>query len=803
MSSAGKPSVPIRGSRVALLAERLRLGFGADRVVHEFALALTRAGYRVTVFVMFADGTYADCPYEVRRLAVRHGLWVGITEREARRHTLSLLLQGFDAFVVFTFPFFSLIPKLSQHKPCIAFDFGISPSDGMPLRLRLNFAAIRRALYRRHLPHATQVLTISDFLMRSFPAKLRARTQVIHLGADHIDCVGDEERERARNALGLDCDAVLGLYVGRLNPNAQPYKGTAELCAMTEALRARFPHFRMLFVGFGSKADALWLEAHGHLHRLNAPPEEMAELLAAADLYLTATRWEGFDLPVVEAQNAGLPVVCYRVGAHPEVVADKESGFLVENRAEFEARAGELTADKVIRQRMGIAARAFALSHFRWSTAHESFVTCVRQALSDPEPPSRGSVSAVVVNYRAERERIETCVRTLLLQKQPPDEVLIVNNGSLPGSLDRLCDGDTRVTVLEMDGNAGFAKAVNTGVEASNGEYVLVSNFDIEYEADALGHMIEVLQHNPEVMGVAPKTLLLGSKEVIDNVGNALTPNYEPFNVGIGQPDLGQYDRPERVFGLCFAAALIRKSAFDLLGGLDETFYMYMEDVEWCHRVNSFGGEFRSCPVARVHHVHSEASRQRDETWKFGLVHGNLLRFILQSRQGWSAYRLVVRRLLVFMRAAYQGSAPRRGVARAALRFLVDVPRRLLRRWRFQPGRSVGDDGFLWLSLGEAPHFDPATYRPIPSPTMLRDIARRLNLCDPSPERLAILLATDELAKLGPRARPEQVLATLESLPGAETFAAYWRETMKDQPWEKNGKVDPRLGLASSTSEFL
>ncbi len=780
MSSVEKPSIPIRGHRVALLTERLRLGFGADRVVHEFALALTHAGYQVTVFVLYADETYTNGPYEVRRLAIRHGFWVGKTESRAKRHTRFLLLQGFDAFVVFTFPFFALISELARHKPCIAFDFGISPSDGTPLRIRLNFAAMRRSLYERHLHDATQVLTISDFLKQSFPAELRARTQVIYLGVDHIDRGGVEDRERARSALGLDGDAVLGLYVGRLNPDAQPYKGTAELCAMAEGLRGRFPRFRMLFVGFGSEIDAAWLEAHGHLHCLNAPPEKMAELFAAADLFLTATRWEGFDLPVGEAEHAGLPVVCYRVGAHPEVVADNESGFLVENRAEFEARAGELIADSAIRRQMGLAARAFALSHFRWRTAHESFVACVQEALSDIDQPSRPSVSAVIVNYRAKRERIETCVRTLLQQKRPPDEVLIVDNGSLPGSLDRLCNGDARVTVLPMDGNAGFARAVNAGVEAANGEYILVSNFDVEYEADALGHMTKALQCNSEVIGVAPKTLFLGSKEVIDNVGNALTPNYEPFNIGIGQPDLGQYDRSERIFGLCFAAALIRKSAFDLLGGLDETFFMYIEDIEWCHRVNSFGGEFRSCPNARVHHVHSEASRQMDETWKYGLIHGNLLRFILQSRQGRSAYRLVGRRLLGSARAAWRGDAPRRAVARAAWRFLVDIPRRLVRRWRFQPERSVGDDGFLWLSLGEGAHFDPVAYRPIPSTAMLRDIARRLNLYEPSPERLAILLAIDELVKLGPRVAPEQVLSMLESLPGAETFVSYWRETMKE-----------------------
>jgi GT2 family glycosyltransferase/glycosyltransferase involved in cell wall biosynthesis len=781
VSSAGKFPIPIGGKRVALLAERLRLGFGADRVVHEFALALTRAGYRVTVFVLFADETYTNYPYEVRRLAVPHGLWFSNTERRARRHTKSLLLQRFDVFVVFTFPFFALAPELARHKPCIAFDMGVSPSDGMPLRLRMNIAGMRRALYRRHLPHATHVLTISDFLKRSFPTQLRARTQVIHLGVDHIDYGDDEDRERTRSALGLNSSSVLGLYVGRLNPDAQPYKGTAELCAMAEQLRSRFTYFRMLFVGFGSEADAAWLETHGHLHRLNAPPEEMAGLLAAADVFLTATRWEGFDLPVGEAQHAGLPVVCYHLGAHPEVVAGNQSGFLVESRAEFEARASELIADSAIRQRMGLAARAFAMSHFPWLTAHEAFVACVREAASNSEQSSRGSVSAVVVNYRAERERIETCVRTLLLQKQPPDEILIVDNGSLPGSLDRLCDGDARVIVLPMNGNAGFARAVNTGVEAAQGEYILVSNFDVEYEPDALRYMTEALHRDPEVIGVAPKTLLLDSNGVIDNVGNALTPNYEPFNLGIGQPDFGQYDRPERVFGLCFAAALIRKSAFDLLGGLDETFFMYMEDVEWCHRVNSFGGEFRSCPDARVHHVHSEASRQRDESWKYGLIHGNLLRFILQSRQGSSAYRLIARRLLGSARAAWRGSAPRRGVALAAWRFLVDVPRRLIRRRRFQPARSVGDDGFLWLSLGEAGHFDPATYRSIPSPAMLRDIARRQNLHDPSPERLAILLATDELVRLGPRVGPEQVLAALESLPGAETFVAYWREIMKDR----------------------
>jgi hypothetical protein len=84
-----------------------------------------------------------------------------------------------------------------------------------------------------------------------------------------------------------------------------------------------------------------------------------------------------------------------------------------------------------------------------------------------------------------------------------------------------------------------------------------------------------------KVIGVAPKILLWDSP-IIDAARNAVNPDGAAFNVGMGQVDLGQFDEPMKLFGLCFAAALVERSAIDRAGFLDETYFAYYEDVDWC-----------------------------------------------------------------------------------------------------------------------------------------------------------------------------------------------------------------------------
>jgi len=175
---------------------------------------------------------------------------------------------------------------------------------------------------------------------------------------------------------------VLALYVGRLNPHHQPYKGTAQLLEVAARSRRAVPGLKLAMVGFGTDDDAARVRSQGGLPVVNAPVAQMGGLLAAADLYVTASRWEGFDLPLVEAQRAGLPVVAYRRGAHCEVVDDGTSGALVDTPEQLEAAVTRLATDTDLRAAQGAAAAEWA-GRFRWDATAKGYDELARRVAAE------------------------------------------------------------------------------------------------------------------------------------------------------------------------------------------------------------------------------------------------------------------------------------------------------------------------------------------------------------------------------------------------------------------------------------
>jgi glycosyltransferase involved in cell wall biosynthesis len=193
-----------------------------------------------------------------------------------------------------------------------------------------------------------------------------------------------------RKRLDIADDEVMLLYVGRLNPHHQPYKGTADLLASFAALQPDIPSARLVMAGFGTDDDAEWVRSGGAIALPNAPVEDMPALFGAADLYVTASRWEGFDLPAVEAQRAGTPVVAFRVGAHPEVIDDGASGILVESTRGFTDAIRNLVRDDGRRTDMALRAREWALQ-FRWEEAVARYDDVVSSMVSGRSPARAGA----------------------------------------------------------------------------------------------------------------------------------------------------------------------------------------------------------------------------------------------------------------------------------------------------------------------------------------------------------------------------------------------------------------------------
>jgi glycosyltransferase involved in cell wall biosynthesis len=359
-------SRPGRPLRIGFLTERMLLGFGVDLVIHKTAEGLATRGYDVTVFTSVSDGTFENDRYRIVRLGIPASPIFPYYEWTAARRALPVLRAAdVDLFVIETFPL-----------------FGVCSTVGFPWWVRAEFLYMRLAQNWVYFPFARRIVSISAFLRDRLPFFLRGRTRVIHPGTDHYTIDGEPDAARAaiREKLGVGKDDVLLLYVGRLNPRGQPYKGTADLVACYGRLRAGGAPVRLLMVGYGAAEDEAWLAGQGiHCWR-SAPLDAMGAIYSAADLYVTASRWEGFDMPMVEAQRFGNPVVALNVGAHPEVARPGETGFLVDDIPAFEAAVRRLVDDAELRRRMGERARVFA-APFSWENGVAAYDQVIGEAL--------------------------------------------------------------------------------------------------------------------------------------------------------------------------------------------------------------------------------------------------------------------------------------------------------------------------------------------------------------------------------------------------------------------------------------
>ena len=391
----GAPGTKTAGKAVksiAFLNERMLQGFGVDLVIDEVASEFVRRGYDVTVYASVAEQANPRA-YRLKTVPTRAS---GIPTRyngAARWWAEYIDAHQHDVVFVESHPFFSLIPRLRT--PVVAVDHGVSSTEGMPLKVRSAFRYIEWAQHNRYFPRASGIVTVSDFVRSLLPPRLRERATVIYNGADHYPRVSAGERAEMRRRLGLADDDVAMLYVGRLNPEGQPYKGTADLMRASARWRETAPHIRVVMAGKGDATDVARIRQSGGIPLADVPAAEMAALNAAADIYITASRWEGFDLPIMEAAYQGVPGVALRVGAHPEVVRDGETGILASTPDELFREAERLAADPERRRAMGAAAAVWAET-FNWSRAADEY-----EAVAEDVVRARTATLATTMTGRA------------------------------------------------------------------------------------------------------------------------------------------------------------------------------------------------------------------------------------------------------------------------------------------------------------------------------------------------------------------------------------------------------------------
>jgi GT2 family glycosyltransferase len=247
-------------------------------------------------------------------------------------------------------------------------------------------------------------------------------------------------------------------------------------------------------------------------------------------------------------------------------------------------------------------------------------------------------IGVVILRFNGAKAELERAVQSLL-QSSVADQItdiLLVDNCSTnqPAIVDEVTvEFGSPVRCAHMDVNLGFAGGVNRGIEmlSPSCDFVLLLNDDASVEPTAVEHLVMALKvASPRVVSAVPKVFLgswglngallaAASAPLLESVGICVNEHGEAKNVGLGQPDFGQFDEPAASFGPSFGVALFRRSAFDELnvGRLNESYFLYYEDVEWNWRAWRLGFHSITVPAARAHHLMSASSRP-DEAFSPG-----------------------------------------------------------------------------------------------------------------------------------------------------------------------------------------
>ncbi|HYP15170.1 MAG TPA: glycosyltransferase [Bryobacteraceae bacterium] len=211
------------------------------------------------------------------------------------------------------------------------------------------------------------------------------------------------------------------------------------------------------------------------------------------------------------------------------------------------------------------------------------------------------SITAVIPNWNGVRY-IGDLLDDLGQQTCRPETVLVVDNGSTDGSD---LDAERRgAVVMRLGENRGFTVAVNRGVRESKTALVAVLNNDLRLRPDWLERLADTLEASGAPYAVG-KVLNARSPQVIDGCFDAISRGGCAWHCGHGRPDGAQWDLAREVLLPPFTAVVLRREFFLSLGGLDEAFGTYLEDVDFGLRSASRGHTGRYDPSAVAYHFGS------------------------------------------------------------------------------------------------------------------------------------------------------------------------------------------------------
>ena len=192
------------------------------------------------------------------------------------------------------------------------------------------------------------------------------------------------------------------------------------------------------------------------------------------------------------------------------------------------------------------------------------------------------------------------------------------------------------IKFIRSEKNLGFAGGNNIGINAAKGEYLFLVNNDTEFTPGLVEKLTSVLDEHPEAGMISPKIKYFSNKDLIQYAG------YTPLNfytcrnscIGLGEEDKGQYDNRLGQTAYCHGSAMmVRKKAIEKAGLMNENYFLYYEELDWCEHIKRAGYQAWVCTEALIYHKESVSVGKKSRLKEY-FMNRNRILFIRRNAPG-------------------------------------------------------------------------------------------------------------------------------------------------------------------------
>lgn len=220
-------------------------------------------------------------------------------------------------------------------------------------------------------------------------------------------------------------------------------------------------------------------------------------------------------------------------------------------------------------------------------------------------------VYIIILSWNGRKDTLE-CLSSLRRISYPHARLLLVDNASTDGTVEAVRQQFPSVEIIVNETNLRFAGGNNVGIKyalANNAHYVLLLNNDTVVEPEFLTHLVHHAERDPKIGMVGPKIYFYDEPERIWSAGGTIEWwKGSVSHIGIREEDLGQYDTVREVDYLTACCVLVKREVVERVGMLDERYYIYGEDADWCVRAVRAGYTLLYVPSAVIRHKLSVSS---------------------------------------------------------------------------------------------------------------------------------------------------------------------------------------------------